>query len=258
MEIFLISGYSAGQDPGELGSAGGLEPAAAGGGQFRLVHFQPLCDGDEGPDKHAGIPAVLAAIEVFQGLVELGFLDKLFRFEEGRFVGLDSLRRGQDVADADVTITGGRLGGLDADGDNDLAAPGQIKGIGQHLLEFFLLGDDLVGGQDGHDGAGGALPGNGGAEGDGGAGVAADWLGDHVFPGELGQLAVDFRRLEGVGDDEDVLERDERQDALNGLLQKGTAAQETDQLLGGFFAADGPEPLAAPACHDDDKTIVAG
>ena len=102
----------------------------------------------------------------------------------------------------------------------DLPASGQIKRIRQHLLEFFLLGNDVVGRQNRHDGAGRALPDNGRAQRDGGAGVAPDRFGDDVLLGQFGQLLADFRRLGGVGDDENVFQRHQRQHAIDGLLQE--------------------------------------
>ena len=75
--------------------------------------------------------------------------------------------------------------------------------------------------------------------------------------GELGQLFADCGGLGGVGDDEDVLRRHQRQHAIHGLLEKGAFAQQGEELLGRFFAADRPETLAAPAGHDDDETILA-
>jgi hypothetical protein len=182
--------------------------------------------------------------------------DELFGFEESGFVGLDALRRGQGVAQANVAEAGGRFGGLDADGDNELPAPGQIKRVGQDLLEFLFLSNDMVGRQDGHDGAGGALPDDGRAQGDCGAGVAPDGFGDDILPGQFGQLPPDFRRLDGVGDDENVFEGNQRQDAIDSLLEQGALAKQGDELFGGAFAADGPEAFAAPSGHDDDVTVL--
>jgi hypothetical protein len=39
-------------------------------------------------------------------------------------------------------------------------------------------------------------------------------------------------------------------------LEKGSFAEEREQLLGHLLAAQRPETLAAPAGHDDDETIV--
>ena len=73
--------------------------------------------------------------------------------------------------------------------------------------------------------------------------------------GNLGKLFADFRRLHGVGDDQNVLERHERQHAVDGLLEKGAFAEQRDELLGRFLAAHRPETFALAARHDDDETI---
>ena len=63
--------------------------------------------------------------------------------------------------------------------------------------------------------------------------------------GSFGQLFAHLRRLDLVGDDEDVLERHQRQHAVHGLLQERAVAEQRDQLLGRLLAAHRPEALAA-------------
>ena len=132
---------------------------------------------------------------------------------------------------------------------------GQIKGVGQNLLEFLLVGNDVIGGQHGHDAGGGARADQRRAQRDGGAGVAAHRLGDEIGLGEFRQLFAHFRQLRLVGDDENIFGRHQRQHAVHGLLQKRTFAEQREQLLGHLLAAQRPEPLAAPARHDDDETV---
>ena len=122
---------------------------------------------------------------------------------------------------------------------------GQVKGVGQNLLEFFRLGNDMVRGQHGHDAGGGTRADERRAERDGGAGVAAHGSAMTFCFGHLRQLFADFRRLDGIGDDENILERHERQHALDGLLEKGFFAEQGEQLLGRFLAAQRPEAFAA-------------
>jgi len=135
------------------------------------------------------------------------------------------VRRRERFADMDVAVAGGGFGGLDADGDDGLSAAGEVEGIVQHLLKLFLVGDDVVGGEDGHHTGGGARPDQGGAQGDRGAGVASARFGDDVRLGQLGQLPADLGGLGLVGDDEDVLEPDEREDAVDRLLEEGAFAE---------------------------------
>ena len=59
---------------------------------------------------------------------------------------------------------------------------GDIERVAQDLLEFLLVGNDMVGGQHRHDAGGGTRADQRRAERDGGAGVAAHRLGDEIVP----------------------------------------------------------------------------
>lgn len=250
-------GVFGGQGAGEAGGTGGggFEPAVAGLVHGGLMRLEALGDGDKGPDEHAGVPAVLSGLEVFEGGVVIGLLLEPFGAVEDGFVGFGALGRRERGADTDIAVAGGGFGGLDADGDDDLAAAGEVEGVGEDALELLLLGDDVVGGENGHDACGGAGADEGGAEGDGGAGIAADGFGHDIFPWQEGQLTSDLGGLGGVGDDENVFGRDDGENAVDGLLEEGLVAEEADELLGGLFAADGPEAFAATAGHDDDVAV---
>ena len=56
-------------------------------------------------------------------------------------------------------------------------------------------------------------------------------LGDDVFLWQFGKLFRDFGRLNLVGDNENVLQRDQRQDSVDGLLEKGFFPEQGDELL---------------------------
>ena len=235
---------------------GNFEPALAGFVHLGLMLLQSFGDCDKRPDEHTGVPTVLAAVEVLEGAIEIRFFDELFGAIEGGFVRLHALRRRQRFANVNVAVAGSGLGGLDADGDNGLAAAGQIEGIGEDLLELFLLGDDVVGGKHGHHARGGTSANKRGAQGNGGAGVAAHRFSDNILLRQFGQLPANLGRLNFVGDDEDIFDGNQRQDAVNGLLKKRAVAEKSDELLGGLLAAHGPEALPFAAGHDDDETIV--
>lgn len=158
----------------------------------------------------------------------------------------------------DVAVAGGGFVGLDANGDHDGLCGGEVEGIGEHLLETGGLGDDVIGGKDGHDGVGGAGADDGGTEGDGGAGVATDGFGDDVAGGEFGELTADFVGLGGAGDDEDVGRGNDGTDAVDGLLEEGAVTEEADELLGGLLAGNGPETFATATGHDDDIALGFG
>ena len=99
------------------------------------------------------------------------------------------------LANLNVTVAGGRLRRLDADGHNRPAAAGQVKCVGQDLLEFLRVGNDVVGGQHRHDAGGGTRAHQRRAERDGGAGVAAHRLGDEVVFGNFREAACAPRRI---------------------------------------------------------------
>ena len=145
--------------------------------------------------------------DVFLRFLEIGFFDKLFGLEKSRLIRFDALRRRQDIADADIAITGGRFRWFDSDSDNDLSARRQIKRVSENLLKFPLLRNHVVGRKHRHDSVDGALSDDCRAEGDGGAGVPPHWLGNDVFRGQLWQLAADFGRLDGIGDDKNIFQR---------------------------------------------------
>lgn len=222
------------------------------------MFLEGLGDGDEAPDEHAGVPAVVSAIEVFDSFIQVGFFDEAFDFMEAGFGFFGSGGWGQVFSEFDIAVAGGGFGGFDTDGDHGLAAAGEVEAIAESLLELFFVGDDVVGGEDGHDTGGGAAADECGAEGDGGGGIAAHGFGDEVFAGDFGELFLDFLELGLVGDDEDILGWDEGEDAIDGLLEEGFFTEEAYELFGGGFAADGPEAFAASAGHDNDEAVLIG
>ena len=167
-----------------------------------------------------------------------------------------ALGRRQRFAHLNVAVAGRRLGRFDSDGHNRLPAAGEIKTIVQHLSKFLLLGDHVVGRQHGHDRGCGTRSRNGRSQRDGGAGVAADRLADDVLLWQFRKLFGHLRRLNLVGDHQNISQRHQWQHAVHGLLQKRLPSQQGDQLLGCLLPADRPEPLAAPAGHDDDVTVT--
>src|SRR5204863_2124595 len=97
-----------------------LEPSLACLVHFMLMLLQSLRYRDKGPNKHSRVPAVLSAVEIFQGFVEVRFFHELLSPVENGFVAFDSCRSWKGLADANVTVTSRWLGRFDADGDNGL------------------------------------------------------------------------------------------------------------------------------------------
>src|SRR4030095_8789439 len=97
--------------------------------------------GNERPDEHSCVPAILTAIQIFQRSVEIRFFNELLCAMKSGLVTLHTLGRRHIFPNTDVTVAGGWLGGLDADRDNGLAATGEIEGVGQNLLKFLFFRD---------------------------------------------------------------------------------------------------------------------
>ena len=154
-----------------------------------------------------------------------------------------------------VSVAGLRAGGLNSDGDDHLPSRCHVQGVGQHLTKTLFVVDDMVGREHRHDRSRRTRPDHRRAQCDCGAGVATHGLANDIFFGQLRQLPPDFRRLNGVGDDENVGQRHQRSHPIHGLLQKGTLPQEADQLLGCLLTTHGPEPLASSASHNDHETV---
>lgn len=103
------------------------------------------------------------------------------------------------------------------------------------------VGDELVGGEDHHDGLGIAGGDDADAEGDGGCGVAFGGLGDDVIGGEHGGELANGGGLFLVGEDEDVFGGDEAVEAVDGLDEEGAVVEKIEQLFGFVIAAEWPE-----------------
>ena len=73
---------------------------------------------------------------------------------------------------------------------------------------------------------------------------------------QFGQLLADLRRLDGIGDDVNILERNEGQNAIDGLLKEGAVAEQGDKLFGRAFPADRPKAFPPASGHDDDVTVI--
>ena len=190
------------------------------------MFFQTVRDRDETPDEHARVPAILTAVDVFERSFVIRFLHEPFGLVENGFGFLRAGGRGQFRAGVNVAVTGFRTGRFDADGHDRLTLRGDIKGVGQNLLELFRIRNDVVGGQHGHHARGRTRADERRAECHRRARIATHRLGNDVIFRQLGQLFPHLGDLRGVGDDENVLGWHERQHALDGFLQKGFFAEQ--------------------------------
>ena len=111
----------------------------------------------------AAVPEI-AVGDIARGGRRIGLLDEGFHLADRRSV----LRRlGPDIA-----VARGRMGGLDAEGDDRARHRGRQGGAAGRG-EFLGVGDEMVGGDHQQDGPGIRLHGEFGGGGDGGRGTAA-------------------------------------------------------------------------------------
>ena len=106
------------------------------------------------------------------------------------------------------------------------------------------VGDELIGGENHHDSLGIAGGDDADAEGDGGCGIAFGWFRDDVLGGEHGGELANGGDLFFVGENEDILDRNETVESIDGLGEKGAAVEQVEQLFRFVIAAEGPEARA--------------
>src|SRR5262249_33363628 len=88
-------------------------------------------------------------------------------------------------------------------------------------------------------------------EGNGRSRVPADGFGEDTLARGDRQLLFECGGLLSVGDAPDTVGRNERTQALDGLLQHSLLAHDFEELLGSTPAAAWPEARAAPSCKDN-------
>ncbi len=199
-------------------------------------------DGGDGPDKHASIPREAALGEELLGEVGARFFAETFDLV-GEIFAIDS-GDGGALAAFDVAVGGAGPSRLDADGDEAIALGGDGDGITHDGLVSGGVGDELIGGENHHDSLGIAGGDDTDAEGDGGCGIAFGWFRDDVLGGEHGGELANGGDLFFVGENEDILDRNETVESIDGLSEKGAAVEQVEQLFRFVIAAEGPEARA--------------
>ena len=159
----------------------------------------------------------------------VGFFAEAFHLE-GRVVAIEAEDDGA-LAALDVAVGRAGPGRLDADGDQAVGLFRDAEGVAHDGRIGGGVLDELVGGQDHHDGVRIARGDEADAEGDGGGGVAFRGLGENVFRREHGGVFAHGVRLQFVGEDEDVFERDEAVEAADGVFEQGAVAEQIEQLF---------------------------
>lgn len=133
---------------------------------------------------------------------------------------------------------------------------GHTESVLHHCLIGTLVLDELVCGQDHHDGVGIAGRDEADSEGNSGSGIPLRWLCKDVIRGQHRGILADCFSLQLIGQDEDVFQRDKALEALDGLLEKGAGAEEIEQLFRPRISAEWPEAGAGAAGEDEGVSII--
>ncbi len=163
--------------------------------------------------------------------------------------GLDVLRK------LDVAVTGLGPARLNAEHDDLSLGGGAQCGTDESQIARGFR-DHVVGRKDAHDGVGIDGLQDVGGESDGGRGVALRGFGEDLALRHFRQLAHDFVAQMIVGENPETLGRDQRAQAIDGLLDQGSLAEEAQHLLGVRAAAAGPEARASAS--GQNQAVMVG
>ena len=165
-------------------------------------------------------------------------------------------RNGGAFAALDVAVGRAGPGGADADGDEAVGFGGGFQGIVHDGVIGIGIADELVGGEDHHHGIRIASGDQADSEGYGGGGVALGGLCEDVFRWQHGGDLAHGLYLLGVGEDEDVFERDQAFETADGLLEQGAGAEEIEKLLWFVVATERPKTGAGSTGENESVSII--
>jgi hypothetical protein len=240
-------------DLGQLGKLVGQQRIEVAGGahardesgQLRRVLGQLAHDGRDGPDEHAGVPPEVALTEERVGHLRVRFLPETTHLED---VGVAP----QLPPLLDVAEPGAGPRRLDSDGDERSGGCRLPRAGPQVAAEGRGVADEVVGGQDGHDGLRVAAQDEAHAKGHGRGGVSLGRLGHDVLRRQLPAGLAHGGLLLAVGQHEDMRGRHRVAEPLDRLLQHRAPGEQFQELLGPGLPAVGPEAFPAAAGQDED------
>src|SRR5207248_6446433 len=126
----------------------------------------------------------------------------------------------------------------------------ELDSLSNHLLEFFFVANDMVGGEHAYDCGRIDSRNDEGRQPDRGSGVAGDRLRDDLLLRDALELPADGFDDVLIGNDPEAIFRGQRQEAQYGLLNHSLLAIEGEHLLGHAAAAARPESCAATTRQD--------
>ncbi len=212
-----------------------------------FVFGDAVGDGLDIPDEDAGIPEVVACLEVVLGGCEVGL------FLEGADLA-DFTADGLGCFDIAITSLG--TGRTDANGDDGWFVCREGEGVLDDALELNGVHHDGIGRGHGDIGCGVFLADAPAGPGDAGGGVACCGFGQDMVGGDVGELLLDDLYVGGISHNPEIAHGTDVLEAVHGELDEGTAtAEDVDELLGVFGGAEGPEAAADAAGHDDYVSV---
>lgn len=217
-----------------------------------VVHTEGIDDGGHAPDEDAGVPEVVALLDVALGNVERGLL-----LERVYAVDVALARGGIAQVGLDVAVSCGREGGANAERHDGVGLSREVHGVGNGGAEFLDVSDDMVAGSHHYVGAWVALLDFPTDVADAGRSVALAGLEQHILRRHFRQLFADKVFVFCRGDYPNVLGEYDIFESLNGELDEGLAtSQNVEKLLGAFGAAHRPKAAANAAGHNDEVVIL--
>ena len=178
-----------------------------------------------------------------------------------RFYRSDAVVRGAfEPFELNVAVARVRSGRLDAEGDQLLGIPGEFQTERGDFNKPRFIEDQVISGCHNHRGIG-LVAGLRGdpmvCVGDARGCVAHERFAQHVFRRQCGEVFADQTAVALLGDDEDVVGRDELGQSVVGHLdQRPAGAEDVQELLGPSGAAHGPKPRAHTPRHDHGVGVL--
>ena len=159
------------------------------------------------------------------------------------------------VGGLDVAVAGFGACRLNAQHHDVVAGGGHGDALLQRLEEAWLVGNHMVGGKDAQHRIGVLPLDEEGSQSAGRSGVARHRLPDDLPGRHALQLAGDLMGQVLVGDDPNLLQTGDRLEPLDGLLQHGALAVQSQNLLGVGAAGARPEARTAASSKNHGTEI---
>src|SRR5580704_16717843 len=193
------------------------------------------------PEEHSAVPEIISRSHKSRSPLGVGLLREASHAE--------SSAAGR-VPHLNVSVAGFRSIRPDANHYNIVARSGKFCAPCNGRAIVLFIGDDMIGWEHPNNGIGVLAQQNVSGETDGRSSVAPYRLGDRLCFRQLWKLSQDRGAKIMIGKNPKSVQRSERQQTSQRLLDHGLLAIERQQLLGALLPAQGPE-ARAPATSEN-------